>query len=185
MGILAPLETHSLHVGRNEMMNMEHQYFPVILIIMLILDGRRHLPNAPQLNGAVVDQEVNAPEEDLSVFHALVNLVLKEDLIRKDGTSRYSEPVLLLLPYKFRPGYVPSVPGIKVVLGERADIEKYKTVVTIRNVRQTEYGFTIEVVHNPHMSMGSSGRTYSFEQTPNGWRSVPLKGEEMPLGWKS
>ncbi len=157
------------------------------LFVMVCLAGCRHLPDAAMSQGKtkVVEEAIEEPGEDISIYHSLVNFVLKEDLIGKDGKARYSDPVLLLLPYKFRPGYVPDVQGIKVVVGERSDMGNFKTVVTVRNVKQTDYGFSIEVVHNPHISMGASGSNYFLEKTTNGWRQAIPKGNERPFCWKS
>lgn len=163
-------------------------HISMALVTMLLLTGCRQLPETPQTQSGVAGKTAVSPEEDVKLYHELINLVLRDDLTKKDGSSRYVQPVLLLLPNRFRPGYVPSVPGIEVILGERANIGAYKTVVEIRSFRQTNYGFTVEVVHNPQMTLGASGSFYSLEKSTNGWRrvpSVPSKEKDKPFAWKS
>ena len=120
------------------------------------------------------------------MYQHLVDLVIRYDLASRGGPSRDGDPVLLLLPNKFKPGYVPSVPGFKVVLGEMSEASHYKTVVRIDTFKLTQYGFAVDVVHNPHISLGQSVSYYTVERTPDGWRCGPPKREEdRPLAGKS
>jgi hypothetical protein len=84
------------------------------LVVMVCLAGCRHLSDESTSHGkvTVAEKVADEPAEDIAIYHSLVNFVFREYLIKKDGTSRFEDPVLLLLPYKFRRGYVPDVPGV-------------------------------------------------------------------------
>jgi hypothetical protein len=155
------------------------------VVMAIYLPGCCHIPDSATSPQGVPDDSSAGPAEDISLYHDLVNLVLRHHLIRKDGSPRYAGPVLLLLPNKFKPGYVPSVPGIEVVIGESSDPANYKTVIAIQTFKQTQYGFAVDVVINHHVSLGASGSCYSLEKTVNGWRCGPPKEKERPLAWKS
>ena len=155
------------------------------VVMIFSLPSCSHLPDSAVSPRGGSSDSPAGQEEDLSLYHDLVNLVLRQDLLRMDGSPRYAGPVLLLLPNKFKPGYVPSVPGIGVVVGEISDAAKYKIVIEIEKFKRTPYGFAVDVVHNPHVSLGASGASYSLEDTVDGWRCGPPKEEERPIAWKS
>lgn len=122
--------------------------------------------------------------KDMAVYHELLNVALREYLIRRNGKPLFEGPVLAVIPNRFRPGYSPSIPGVEIVVGGKDEAHSYANVVLVDKFQYFGDWYEITIVRNPYTPLGSSFMTYTIENVAGKWQCCP-PNRDIPLAGKS